>query len=37
MAALHRILEALRGAVDELALPRTAPDASTRPRLFSNG
>jgi hypothetical protein len=37
MVALHRILEALRGAMDELALPRTAPDASTRPRLFSNG
>ncbi|MFD7161692.1 hypothetical protein ACFV9C_44405 [Kribbella sp. NPDC059898] len=35
LAALYRVWEVLRGAVDELALPRIEPDASTRPRLLS--
>jgi hypothetical protein len=37
LAALYRILEVLRGAVDELALPRIEPNDSTRPRLLSDG
>jgi hypothetical protein len=35
LAALYRILEVLRGTVDELALPRIEPSDSTRPRLFN--
>ncbi|WP_329484165.1 hypothetical protein OG555_18605 [Kribbella sp. NBC_01484] len=35
LAALYRILQVLRGTMDELALPRIEPDASTRPRIFN--
>lgn len=37
LAAMERIHQVLRGTVDELALPRIDPDASTRPGLFSGG